>query len=201
MSCSSPFVESAVGSGGESGSGRERPPCDPPTGISERLSGSFGSLQHHLCSHPWILILSGGLALGQVENPSLSEVLAGQGIIVQEIRGCCKGPSSGVFPGISSRQRISGCWNDRSRVRMWRGGLRFGLSVPAPFVWRCLNSRTITPFPHPSHQTGHAELPHPAFGQDLTPSPTARRVQVGSGARVQSARTGARGDTSRPCVA
>ena len=24
---------------------------------------------------------------------------------------------------------------------MWRGGLRFSLSVTAPFVWRCLNSR------------------------------------------------------------
>ena len=52
------------------------------------------------------------------------------------------------------------------RVRMWRGGLRCGLSVSAPFVWRCLTSRTITPFPHPSHRTGHAELPHPALGQD-----------------------------------
>ena len=56
------------------------------------------------------------------------------------------------------------------RVRMWRGGLRFGLSVPAPFVWRCLNSRTITPFPHPPHRTGHANFSHPALGQDITPS-------------------------------
>jgi len=32
---------------------------------------------------------------------------------------------------------------------MWRGGLRYSLSVAAPFVWRCLNSRTISPFPHP----------------------------------------------------
>jgi hypothetical protein len=52
------------------------------------------------------------------------------------------------------------------RVRMWRGGLRFGLSVAAPFGWRCLNSRTITPFPHPSHRTGHADFPHPALGQN-----------------------------------
>ena len=36
-----------------------------------------------------------------------------------------------------------------SRVEMWRGGLRFGLSVAASFVWRCLTSRPITPFPHP----------------------------------------------------
>ena len=53
-----------------------------------------------------------------------------------------------------------------SRVRMWRGGLRFSLSVTAPFVWRCLNSRTITPFPQPPHRTGQADLRHPALGQD-----------------------------------
>jgi hypothetical protein len=38
---------------------------------------------------------------------------------------------------------------------MWCGGLRYSLPVAAPFVWRCLNSHTITPFPHPPHQTGH----------------------------------------------
>jgi len=48
--------------------------------------------------------------------------------------------------------RISG------RVEMWRGGLRFCLSVAASFVWRCLNSLTITPFPHPAHRTGHADF-------------------------------------------
>jgi len=56
--------------------------------------------------------------------------------------------------------------NATGRVRMWRGGLRFSLSVPAPFVWRCLNSRTITQFPHPPHRTGRALLTHPALGQD-----------------------------------
>ena len=55
------------------------------------------------------------------------------------------------------------------RVRVWRGGPRCSLSVAAPFVWRCLNSRTITPFPHPPHLTGHAELPNPALGQDSMP--------------------------------
>jgi hypothetical protein len=39
----------------------------------------------------------------------------------------------------------------------------------APFVWRCLNSSTVAPFPHPARRTGHAELPHPALGQDFTP--------------------------------
>ena len=38
----------------------------------------------------------------------------------------------------------------------------------APFVWRCLTGSTAAPFPHPAHRTGHADLPHPALGQDLT---------------------------------
>jgi len=54
-------------------------------------------------------------------------------------------------------------------VRVWRGGPRYSLSVAAPFVLRCLNSRTITPFPHPPHRTGHAKLPHSALGQDSMP--------------------------------
>jgi len=60
---------------------------------------------------------------------------------------------------------------------MWRGGLRFCLSVAAPFVWRCLNSRTITPFPHPPHRTGHADFPHPALGQDSMPLHTKGHTQ------------------------
>jgi len=40
------------------------------------------------------------------------------------------------------------------------------LSVTTPFVWRCPSNRTITPFPHPAHRTGHADFPHPALGQD-----------------------------------
>src|SRR5258706_383116 len=52
---------------------------------------------------------------------------------------------------------------------MWRGGCRPNISVSASFVWRCLSGSTVTPFPHPAHRTGHADLPHPALGQDLTP--------------------------------
>src|SRR6266511_2426979 len=55
------------------------------------------------------------------------------------------------------------------RVEMWRGGGRPNISVAASFVWRCLTGSTMTPFPHPAHRTGHADLPHPALGQDLTP--------------------------------
>lgn len=56
------------------------------------------------------------------------------------------------------------------RVEMWRGSGRFGLSVAAPFVWRCPSNLAITPFPHPPHRTGQADFPHPALGQDITPS-------------------------------
>ena len=84
------------------------------------------------------------------------------------------------------------------RVRMWRGGLRSSLSVSAPFVWRCLNSSTITPFPHPPHRTGHADFPHPALGQDITFSPTARHVQVASGVRDRSTRRGETGERCHP---
>jgi transposase len=35
------------------------------------------------------------------------------------------------------------------RVEMWRGGRRSGLSISAPFVWRCPNNLAIAPFPHP----------------------------------------------------
>ena len=71
----------------------------------------------------------------------------------------------------------------------------------APFVWRCLSGSTVAPFPHPPHRTGQADFLHPALGQDLTPSSTARRAQAGSDVRARSARRGARVDSSRPCVA
>src|SRR6202022_381018 len=56
------------------------------------------------------------------------------------------------------------------RVEMWRGGFRLNISVAASFVWRCLSGSAVTPFPHPAHRTGQADLPHPALGQDFTPS-------------------------------
>jgi hypothetical protein len=56
-----------------------------------------------------------------------------------------------------------------SRVEMWRGFFRSNISVPAPFVWRCLSGSTVVPFPHPSHRTGLGG-PHPALGQDVRSS-------------------------------
>ena len=75
------------------------------------------------------------------------------------------------------------------------------ISVSAPFVRRCLTGSTVAPFSHPAHRTGQADFPHPALGQNFTPSPTARRAQAGSGVRAQSARKDARVDRSRPCDA
>src|SRR6476646_5323467 len=54
------------------------------------------------------------------------------------------------------------------RVEMWRGDVRWNISVAAPFVWRCLSGSTMAPFPHPAHRTGQADFPHPALGQDFT---------------------------------
>ena len=48
---------------------------------------------------------------------------------------------------------------------------------------------------------GRADFPHPALGQDFTPSPTARRAQACTGVRARSARKGAGVDRSRPCAA
>jgi hypothetical protein len=84
---------------------------------------------------------------------------------------------------------------------MWRGGFRLNISVAASFVWRCLSVSTVTPFPHPAHRTGRANLSHRALGQDFTPSPTARRVQAQLSVRARSTRRGARVDKSRPYVA
>jgi hypothetical protein len=65
----------------------------------------------------------------------------------------------------------------KCRVEMWRGGCK-NISVSASFVWRCLSGATMTPFPHPAHRTGHEDFPHPALGQDFTPSPAARHRRM-----------------------
>src|SRR5215831_7268930 len=48
-----------------------------------------------------------------------------------------------------NRTRCRRCGGGLGRVGMWRGGGRLGMSVSAPFVWRCLSGSTIAPFPHP----------------------------------------------------
>jgi hypothetical protein len=107
---------------------------------------------------------------------------------------CCVRKCTGRRADAERRLQPSG----ESRVGVWRGGVRLGIAVAAPFVRRCLSGSAVAPFPHPPHRTGHADLPHPALGQDLTPSSTARRAQAGSDVRARSARRGARVDSSRP---
>jgi hypothetical protein len=101
---------------------------------------------------------------------------------------CALSASTPPFPGFG-------------RVEVWRGDFRSSISVAASFVWRCLSGSTMAPFPHPAHRTGHADFPHPALGQDVTPSPTTGHAQARSGVRARSARKGVGVDRSRPCVA
>jgi hypothetical protein len=81
------------------------------------------------------------------------------------------------------------------------GAVTLGRTYPfaAPFVWRCLRSSPMAPFPHPAHRTGRADFRHPALGQDITPSPTAGHVPAQPDARDRSTRRGARVDRSRSC--
>ena len=52
------------------------------------------------------------------------------------------------------------------RVGVWRGGVRLGISVPAPFVWRCLSGSAVAPFHTPSsNRTGR----FPASGSRTRP--------------------------------
>src|ERR1700692_4622348 len=94
-------------------------------------------------------------------------------------------------PGPSRQMHCSDTSEILGRVEMWRSGCRLNISVSDSFVWRCLSVLPLTPFPHPAHRTGHADFPHPALGQDFTPSPTARRARARSDVQARSARTGA----------
>src|SRR5262245_51015151 len=105
------------------------------------------------------------------------------------------------FGGQAEILRIISALAVLGRVGMWRGGCRPNISVSAPFVWRCLSGSTLTPFTHPAHRTGQADLPHPALGQDFTPSPTARRAQARLDVRARSTRKDAGVDRPRPCIA
>ena len=75
------------------------------------------------------------------------------------------------YPFNTSHLR-SACARRACRVEDRRGGGRFGLSVAPRFLWECLTSRTLTPFPVPAHRTVHADFPHTALGQGITRSHT-----------------------------
>jgi transposase len=76
------------------------------------------------------------------------------------------------------------------RVEMWRGGSRSGLSVSAPFVWRCPSNLAVAPFPHPPRRTGRADCPHPALFQRIKPSRSSGRVQSAAGVSAPTSRKG-----------
>ena len=83
----------------------------------------------------------------------------------------------------------NGAW-PIGRVEMWRGDRRLGLSVAAPFVWRCPSSFTVVPFPHPAHRTGRADFPHPALFQNIKPSHSKGRCRAAVGVSVPMFRKG-----------
>ena len=60
---------------------------------------------------------------------------------------------------------------EKGRVGKWRGGGRPGMSVSAPFVWRCLSGSTIAPFPLPSHRyPGASDISSPPCLPRLLPA-------------------------------
>jgi transposase len=76
------------------------------------------------------------------------------------------------------------------RVEMWRGGRRSGLSVAAPFVWRCPSNLAVAPFPHPPRRTGRADFPHPALFRRIKPSRSSGRVRTAAGVSAPTFRRG-----------
>src|SRR5258707_3199617 len=58
------------------------------------------------------------------------------------------------------------CRERRKGVESRCGAVAVGRTylLSASFVWRCLSGSAMTPFPHPAHRTGQADLPHPALG-------------------------------------
>src|SRR3984893_9246950 len=86
----------------------------------------------------------------------------------EAVRGFALPTKDGDRP-LKPRRSLSLLGIVTGRVGVWGGGGRTNISVAAPIVWRCLTGSTMVPFPHPAHRTGHADLPHPALGQDFTP--------------------------------
>ena len=65
-------------------------------------------------------------------------------------------PKGPIEPAGSAGTTLAMCSDScraaTGRVEMWRGGSRSGLSVAAPFVWRCPSNLALAPFPHPAHR-------------------------------------------------
>ena len=93
------------------------------------------------------------------------------------------------------------------RVGKWRGGLGRGLFslFTHPFVCECHNISTLLRFHIPALQTGHADFPHPAFGQAFMRSPTVSCACSFPSAEAQVPRTDTHPNTSwylhlEPCA-
>jgi transposase len=76
------------------------------------------------------------------------------------------------------------------RVEVWRGDRRPGLSGSAPFVWRCLTSRTLAPFPHPARRTRRADFLQRALFQTIKPSHSNGRRATAPGVSAPVFHTG-----------
>ena len=148
----------------------------------------------------WFAVAAGLFAAipGKTEDRRVSPVAPRprEGPLTEAIAGVQPRPRERVRMPHPCRSRCPPGSAQLGRVGMWRGGGRLGMSVAAPFVWRCLSGSAIAPFPHPSHRTQRADFPHCALGQDFTPSSTAGRVQAGSDARARRSRRGARVDST-----
>jgi transposase len=90
------------------------------------------------------------------------------------------------------------------RVDDWRGGRRSrGVAVGRRLSPRAGASvRSVAPFPVAARQTGHADLPHPAFSRPITPSLSAGQYVAAELCRGQASRRDTRsgsGGTRRLC--
>jgi hypothetical protein len=110
------------------------------------------------------------------------------------VRSSPCGGSSGVATRVGGRGNV--VESECDAVALGRTDLLPPLSSGGALV-----ARPWLRFHIPLIEPGLVDLPHPALGQDLTLSPTARRAQAGTGVRARSARKGAGVDMSRPCVA
>jgi len=113
--------------------------------------------------------------------------------------------TSNAFTGVLKREGIAISMDGRGRalgrVEMWRGSSRQRISGSTPFVWWCLTSVTVTPFPHPAHRTGRADFPHPALFQNIKPSHSNGRRLPARGVSIPDAHRGtgrSTGDTPFP---
>ena len=177
----------------------------PNKGLSEKILATLGAIVPpdadasavaEASSRWWMRPSANGLSGSISTLPKMEPMLALLSWTASAQK-CCIDSASEIC-SFQQRALQNSC---HGGVEMWRGGGRLSISGSAPFVWRCLTGSAMAPFPHPAHRTGRVDFPHPALGQDLTPSPTARCTRARSGVRDRNARRGARVDKSRPCVA